>query len=171
METTQPTKQPRTKGLIRRNRKKIIKAVLALVVLGATAGFFYNLGAKQEAAKPAKKSPSSSIFLDGLKDAAKKARDNAASNKPATTPPSATNSSGFFRLSGTVQSIKKETILLKLADGSVVTIVAGKDAKYYSGTPRAAAAVSTLKAGSAVTTIGTIGASGTFTTSNIQAQK
>lgn len=155
---------------IKRNRKLIGKVTLIVVVLGITAAAFYKLGANQAAANPKAKTSVTAPNAQKLKDIAKNASKNTADSKAKVTT-ATTNSSGFFRLAGTVQAITKTTISTKLADGTVVTLAINDKTKFYSATPRTAKPISELKTGTSTLIIGSIGANGTFTASNIQAQK
>ena len=170
MDTPKPVKKRRVRDFIRRNRKTILKAIVVLAILGITAGVAYNAGVKQGSTNPKGKIAVTAPSLQKLKDAAKNApKKSADANK--TLPASVNNSSGFFRLAGTITAVKKESIAIKLGDGTVVTLAVGKDAKFYTAAPRTAKPITELKTGTSAFVIGTVGPTGTFTASNVQAQK
>lgn len=170
METPKPAKKRPVRSFVSRNRKPLMKGLLIMVVLGVTAGIAYNLGVNQGSAHPKAKTAVTAPNLEKLKEAAKNAPKKAGDAKTNGTS-ALNNSSGFFRLAGTIQSVAKETIAIKLADGTVVTLAVGKNAKFYTAAPRTAKPMSDLKVGTSAFVIGTIGSTGTFTASNVQAQK
>lgn len=131
VEASKPTKNRRLRGLMKRNRKKIVKVLIVVVILGVTAGISYNMGVNQGSTNPKGKVAVTAPSLDKLKEAAKNAPKKASNGKPGSAS-ALNNSSGFFRLAGTIESVKKETIAIKLADGTIVTLAIGKNAKFYT---------------------------------------
>lgn len=147
---------------ITNKRKKIISILIALVVLAGTGFGAYQMGLKQGQAQK----ETQQTKLEGF---ATKAKEQAKKKTPSTPLPARTDSSGYFRLSGTVQAVKGATFTLTLADNSMVTITTN-DKTTYSDANRKSQPVSSLKPGAKIFAIGTISAKGTFTTSNIQTQ-
>lgn len=134
---------------------------MAAVVLFITAGVAYKAGQKSPV-KLSKNKPAASLFdSNKLKDAAKKATDNKPSSANALK-----NSSGFYRLGGTVKTIGKDNITLALANGTIISMTTKNATFYYDGTTKYE--LSVLKKGTAVMTTGTISSDGTFTVTAIQ---
>lgn len=134
---------------------------MAIVVLGITAGFAYKAGQKSPVEAPKNKPVSSLFDTNKLKDAAKKATDN----KPNTTN-ALKNSSGFYRLNGTVKVIGKDSITLTLTNNTTITLATKSTTTYYDG--KIKYELSSLTKGTIVMATGTISSDGTFTVSAIQ---
>lgn len=158
-----------TPKISKKARKTILTVLGITLIVAVTAGVSYKLGTQQASTHPKSKAGVTAPRSTNLTDVAKKAAENNKSDSKSTSSGVA-NSSGFFRLSGTIQSNKNKTVAIKLGDGTVVTLTVSDKTKFYTGTPRAAKPISELKAGTSAIIIGTIGSTGTFTASNIQAQ-
>lgn len=133
-----------------------------LAVLGGTAVFSYKAGEKQ-AAKTNKSALTSSLFnKDILKNLAKQSK-----NKPATSTSSNafTNSSGFFRLSGTIQTVSKSSYVIKLSSGNLVTVTTKDTTTYYQGSAKLDA--KSINKNTQIIVMGTIGSDGAFNVSAI----
>lgn len=144
--------------------KQLIYALLALVVLTATAGVSYKAGQRQPATLAKTKAPLTAFSKDTLKNLQKK------STSPSTTPTNPlTTSSGFFRLSGTIQAVGKDSISVKLTNGSVIVLATKSTTNYYDGKTKRA--IKDLAKNTKVMTTGSIGADGTFTVSAVQKSK
>lgn len=136
--------------------------LVALVVLGLTAGFAYRAGQKNATTAKAKQTRSAS---DMSKELFKNIPKKAAGTKP-TSGTVLKTSSGFYRLSGTVKTIGKETITLTLTNGNIIVLTTKSTTPYYEGTTKYE--LSALKKGTTVMATGTIGADGSFTVTTLQ---
>lgn len=169
MESPKPSKKHRIGTSIKRNRKRIVKIIGVLVILGLTAGVSYKAGLNHRANGVKNKTAATLPNLTKLRESAqerlkKSGGATSSSNQPV-------KNSGFFRLNGAVQSVKKESFVIKLTNGSTVTLTVGEKTKYVTATPRSNKPLTELKSGTTVTVVGTIGSTGTFTANTIQAQK
>lgn len=163
MESSKTVKE---RGFLGRHRKKLVTTAAVIAILGITAGASYNAGKKQGLSQRIGTVATTSDVIQKLKDAAK----NLPKKSETSGLNGATSSSGFFRLSGTITSVKNDTITIKLADGTVLALTTAKDAKFYTGTPRTAKPIRELKTGTSAFVIGTIAPTGTFKASTIQVQ-
>lgn len=143
--------------------KRFLGILLILGAIGLSTAVAYNAGVKHGQATT-KKIPKSLTDLSSMYN-----KNPNATSSPAPTANKVTRNSGFYRLVGTVQTPKKDTFQLKLEDGSIITLAYPKNQTYFNAA-REKKPVAELKAGVKITAVGTIGATGTFTTSSIQVQ-
>lgn len=138
--------------------------MLVLAALLVTSGLSYRAGQRQVSAL-AKPKTSGPLFSKEVL--------NNLSKKTTQKQPAATNllaaSSGFFRLSGTVQSIGKDSVSLKLANGSVIILTTKSTTNYYDGKTKHE--IKDLTKNTAVMVTGVIGPDGGFTVSAVQKNK
>lgn len=163
MESSKTVKK---RGFLGRHRKKLVTTAAVIAILGITASTAYTMGVKQGQAQ---KKDSAAMSLAALKKLQGTTK-NLSKNSTTSGATSTSSSSGFFRLSGTIKSVKNDTITITLTDGTVLTLTTAKDAKFYTGTPRTAKPIRELKTGTSAFVIGTIAPTGTFKASTIQVQ-
>lgn len=149
------------------NRQLIIRVGIALVVLCLVAGIAYHRG-RQSVLGPFKSKPVANLFSK-LPDMKKKGSTTPKKASPGTKAPITETSSGFYRLSGTVQAITKDNLTLKLANGSVITLQTPKELKYYVG--RDKKPLKELTKNTQVMVTGNISSDGSFTANTAQANK
>lgn len=136
-------------------KRTLASCALVLAFIFSSA-HFYNLGKKSSVAGVAKVAVS----------AADKSKS---SESPSGTNAKALNS-GFLRLSGTVQSVSKNELSIKVDSGSIFTFSLKPESKYFES-GKASRPASELKSGSSVVVVGSVEPNGVLAISNIQMQK
>ncbi len=135
-----------------RHRKVIVIVAVSLLLLVTTSVYSYKLGQK-DAQKAANKGSNISTLLKNLPKKPATSQKNTPANLAAIN-------SGFFRLNGAVTKVEKNTLYLKLANDSTLSLHIKDDQTYLSDSNKIAA--SKIPKNTNVIATGTISSDGTF---------
>lgn len=148
------------KRLVKSKRNLLAIIIIGLLVLAVTVSVAYKAGQQQAMNQVNKKTNSVAFTKDLFKKLPSKSGSEA--HKPSFT----SSSSGFFRLSGTIQTVSKSGYTVKLANGNTVNVSSKDTTVYYGGGAKIQA--KDIVKNSQVLVMGTITADGTFTVTSIQ---
>ena len=155
--------------LMVRHPRRTVTLVLVLLILVADAAVFYHVGNNNSSSDPSVTLTTPTTQPKPVKgsEEAPFGLNNTAGSVIGRGCIGLCDS-GFFQLNGVVQSNKKNELLVKLSSGSTISLSVSSEAKYHA-TTRALLPISKLNGGTKVLITGSVGSTGIFTASNIQA--